>query len=102
MQKQKTKTLLFLRMIANTVILFTLMSSLNGAYKSGEKYFQFYLIAVGGFLVYGMLMYGAFLEYNRIRSGNKGSASVNPVSEADVYLALMGERSKPSRCCRKL
>ena len=81
------KILLFLRAIANTIILFTLINSINGAYKDGGKDFWFYLIAAAGFLVYGLLMFGAFVEYNRVRSGNKGSASVNPISEADVYLA---------------
>jgi tetratricopeptide (TPR) repeat protein len=81
------KILPFLRMITNTIILFTLMNSLNGAYKNSEKYFQFYLIAVSGIFVYGLLMYIEFLQYNRIKGGNKGSASVNPISEADVYLA---------------
>lgn len=68
-------------------MLFLMGDALHDAYRNSEKDFQFYLLAGAGFFVYGLLMYAAFLEYNRTRGGNKGSASVNPVKEADVYIA---------------
>lgn len=87
MKQPKPKILLFLRFVVNTLTFFLAGNSLHHFYGNSEKDFWFYLVAVAGFLVYGVLMYGVFLEYNRIRGGSKGSESVNPVKEADVYIA---------------